>query len=74
MEEKIKAVLAEIRPHLQQDGGDVKFVSFQPETGVLKIELAGACLGCPMAKTTLNQGIGRIVKEKIPSVKEIIAV
>lgn len=74
MEDKIKAVLDEIRPHLQMDGGDVEFVSFDESSGVLSLKLKGACHGCPMAVVTLQDGIGRTVKAKIPEVKEIKAV
>ena len=72
--EKIKATLDEVRPHLQMDGGDVEFVSFDQTTGELKVKLQGACHGCPMSAMTLQNGIGRIVKEKVPEVKSVEAV
>jgi Fe-S cluster biogenesis protein NfuA len=74
IEEKIKAVLDEIRPHLQMDGGDVEFVSFDEKSGVLSLKLKGACHGCPMAVVTLQDGIGRTMKAKVPEVKEIKSV
>jgi Fe-S cluster biogenesis protein NfuA len=74
MIEKIKAVLNEIRPHLQMDGGDVEFISFDEASGVLSLKLKGACHGCPMAVVTLQDGIGRTVKARIPEVKEIKSV
>ena len=74
MEDKIKEALDEIRPHLQMDGGDVEFVSFNKEEGILKVKLQGACLGCPMSRITLQEGIGKTVREKIPEVKIIQAV
>jgi len=70
----IKSALGEIRPQLQFDGGDVEFVSFDEKTGELKVKLQGACHGCPMSAMTLQEGISRIIKEKVPEVKEIIAV
>lgn len=73
MEEKIRQALDEIRPHLQVDGGDAEFVSFDEKTGILKVKLKGACHGCPMAVMTLQDGIGKIVKAKIPEVKQIIS-
>jgi Fe-S cluster biogenesis protein NfuA len=72
-DEIIKA-LEEIRPHLQMDGGDVEFVEFDEKPGILKVKLQGACHSCPMAQITLQEGIGRVVKEKIPAVKEVLAV
>ncbi|MEK7167405.1 MAG: NifU family protein [Patescibacteria group bacterium] len=74
MENEIKKALDEIRPHLQMDGGDVEFVSFDEKTGDLKVKLKGACHGCPMSVMTLQEGIGKTIKAKIPQVKEIISV
>ncbi len=74
MQQKIEEQLAKIRPQLQMDGGDVEFVSFDEETGVLKVKLQGACSGCPMSQITLQQGIGQMVKENVPEVKELVAV
>jgi len=69
--EKIKIELDNIRPALQSDGGDLKFVKFKD--GVLEVELMGACVGCPMSQITLKDGIETQIKEKIPEVKEVIA-
>lgn len=74
IEQKIKAVLDEVRPHLQMDGGDVEFVAFDEATGELQVKLQGACHGCPMSAITLQNGIGHVVKEKVKEVKEIKAV
>ncbi len=71
IEEKIKVALDEVRPHLQMDGGDVEFVSFNEADGVLKVSLKGACHGCPMAVMTLQEGIGKAVMEKVPEVKSV---
>ncbi|MFA5020652.1 MAG: NifU family protein [Patescibacteria group bacterium] len=74
IEERIKEQLEKIRPQLQLDGGDVEFVAFEESTGILKLKLQGACVGCPMSQMTLQQGIGQLIKENIPEVKEIAAV
>lgn len=71
---QIKKVLNEVRPHLQMDGGDVDFVGFDEVSGVLELKLQGACSGCPMSQFTLQEGIGRVVKERIKEVKEVVAV
>ena len=71
MREKIEAALANIRPALQADGGDVELIGV--DEGVVKVRLTGACGGCPMAKMTLRNGVERILKEKVPEVKEVIA-
>lgn len=72
--DKIKQELNTIRPHLQMDGGDVEFVEFDDQTGTLKLRLSGHCVGCPMSQVTLQDGIGRVVKEKVSEVKEVMAV
>ena len=72
MKEKVEAVLAQIRPALQADGGDVELVDVSE--GVVKLKLRGACSGCPMATVTLQHGIERILKQQIPEVKEVVAV
>lgn len=74
MKNKIKLALDKIRPHLQMDGGDVEFISFNEKSGVLKVKLQGACHGCPMAPVTLQDGIERMIKEKVPEVKEVEAI
>lgn len=72
MREKVEVVLAQIRPALQADGGDVELVAVNE--GVVRLKLKGACGGCPMATMTLRHGIKRVLKEQIPEVKEVIAV
>jgi len=72
MKEKVEAILAQIRTSLKADGGDVELVDVNE--GTVKLRLRGACAGCPMAAMTLKHGIERILKEKIPEVKEVVAV
>jgi Fe-S cluster biogenesis protein NfuA len=70
MRDRVEAVLAEVRPSLQADGGDVELVDVSD--GVVKLRLTGACSGCPMSTMTLRDGIERILKEKIPEVKGVV--
>ena len=72
MKEKVEAILAQVRPALQADGGDVELVDVNE--GTVSLKLKGACAGCPMAAMTLQHGIERILKEKIPELKEVLAV
>ncbi len=72
MKEKVEAALAQVRPALQADGGDVELVDVNE--GVVSLKLKGACAGCPMATMTLRHRIERILKEQVPEVKEVIAV
>ncbi len=72
MQEKVQSALDKIRPALQADGGDVELVEITD--GVVKLKLKGACGGCPMASMTIKHGIEKILKERIPEVKEVVAV
>lgn len=73
MREKVEAVLDEIRPSLQADGGDVELVDVT-EDGIVKVRLKGACAGCPMSTLTLKNGIERVLKNEIPEVKSVQSV
>ncbi|HEX7363720.1 MAG TPA: NifU family protein [Dehalococcoidia bacterium] len=72
MREKIEAVLNQIRPNLVRDGGNIELVD--AADGIVKVKLTGACGGCPMASMTLKQGVERVLKERVPEVKEVVAV
>ena len=72
MREKVEKALKEIRPVLQADGGDVELVDVQD--GIVKVRLREACMGCPMATLTLQQGIKKVLMERIPEVKDVVAV
>lgn len=74
IEQQIKKALDVVRPHLQMDGGNVDFVSFNDKSGELKVKLQGACAGCPMSQMTLESGIARVVMEKVSAVKKVIAI
>ena len=71
MREKVEAALAQIRPHLQADGGDIELVDVSD--GTVKVRLLGACGGCPMAALTMKGGVERAIKENVPEVVEVIA-
>ena len=60
-----------IRPPVQADGGDIKLASVND--GVVNIDMLGACQGCPLSIATLKSGIERILMDKVPGVKEVIA-
>ncbi len=70
MKEKIEKILAEIRPNLQMDGGDVELVEVGDD-GIVKVRLTGACGGCPMSMLTLKMAIEKRLKDAIPEVKAV---
>ncbi len=73
MKAEVEKALEKIRPALQRDGGDVELVEVGAD-GIVKVNLTGACGGCPMATITLKQGIERILKQEVPAVKEVLSV
>ncbi len=71
VEGKVREEIDRIRPFIQADGGDISLVKFDEKTGVVEVVLHGACSGCPGAAMTLKSGVERILKEKVPQVKEV---
>ena len=70
IEKKVQNALSQIRPYLQQDGGDVEYVDMTNE-GVVMVRLTGHCGSCPHAMQTLKQGIESAIKKVIPEVKSV---
>ena len=73
MKEKVAEALEKVRPALQRDGGDVRLVDVNEETGVVQVELQGACKGCPMSQMTLKMGIEAYLKEQVEGVQSVEA-
>ena len=73
MREKVQAAIDKIRPALQRDGGDVILVDVTDD-GIVKVELTGACKGCPMSHMILKDGIEKFVKSEIPEIVSVESV
>jgi Fe-S cluster biogenesis protein NfuA len=71
IKEDVQGVIDQIRPQIQMDGGDIELVEVTDQ-GVVKVRLRGACAGCPGATMTLKFGVERILKQKVPGVKEVV--
>ena len=69
----IEKALEEIRPYLQQDGGDVQVIEVT-EDFVLKVRLIGACGTCEINTQTLKNGIEAVVKQHVPVIKDVVAI
>lgn len=70
LKEKVQQALNMVRPSLQADGGDVRLVEVD-ESGVVKVQLTGACGGCPMSQMTLKMGIEKVLKQNVPEVTRV---
>jgi len=73
LEEKVKDTIESLRGALQSHGGDVELVGID-EDNTVNVRLQGACQGCPGAAMTMKMGIERILKDKVPEVKQVVAV
>jgi Fe-S cluster biogenesis protein NfuA len=70
MKEKVQAALDKVRPSLQADGGDVELVEVTDD-GIVRVQLQGACKGCPMSQITLRDGIEKFLKKEIPEIQAV---
>ena len=68
--EKVTALIDQIRPYLQQDGGDIRFVELTPEN-IVRVQLRGACGSCPHAKFTLKNMVEATIIEQCPEIKGV---
>ena len=71
LHDEIEAAIDEIRPALHMDGGDCEIVNIDESQGSVSLRLLGACGGCPMSTLTLKHGIERIVKERVPRIRQV---
>jgi len=60
-----------IRPAVQEDGGDIRYVDFSVETGIVTVQLAGSCVGCPSSSVTLKNGVENMLMHYIPEVTSV---
>ncbi len=74
MRQQVEETIVVIRPALQADGGDIVLHDVNEDTGVVSVELVGACTTCPASDQTLKAGIERIMKDRIDGVTEVVQV
>ena len=67
---KIEQAFNEIRPYLQEDGGDIKLIDFTDK--IVKIKFIGACSHCHISSQTLKNGVEEVVKRYLPQIEEVI--
>jgi Fe-S cluster biogenesis protein NfuA len=70
---KVENVIQQIRPYLQQDGGDIQFIELTDDN-IVNVELLGACGSCPYSLMTLKSGVETAVKKAIPEIQAVNAV
>ncbi|MCQ3809727.1 MAG: NifU family protein [Acidimicrobiia bacterium] len=74
MQEAVAQVIEAIRPAVQADDGDIFLREVDEDTGVVTVELTGACVSCPASTVTLKAGVERILKDRVDGVTEVVNV
>lgn len=70
---KVEDVIQQIRPYLQDDGGDIDLIELTDDL-VVKVKLQGACGSCPYSLMTLKNGVEEAIKKVVPEIKEVVGV
>lgn len=70
---KVEQALDEIRPFLQNDGGDIALVSIEDDK-VVNVQLLGACVGCSVNQMTLKSGVEMTIKKYAPQIERVVSV
>lgn len=70
---KVRNVIEQIRPFLQADGGDIRFVEITDDH-IVHVELQGACGSCPYSTMTLKNGVEEAVRKAIPEIKAVVSI
>ena len=68
----LQSVIDLIRPVVQQDGGDLALVGADVEVGIVEVQLQGSCSSCAVSSTTLQAGVSRILKDRLPWVTDVL--
>jgi Fe-S cluster biogenesis protein NfuA len=72
MRDQVEATLEIIRTALQADGGDIVLHDVDEVSGLVSVELIGACAGCPSSNVTLKAGVERIMRDRVDGVTAVI--
>lgn len=70
---KVEEAIAQIRPFLENDGGNIELIEVTSDK-VVKVRLLGACSSCSMSPMTMKNGVEEAIRSAIPDVKEVVAV
>jgi len=68
----LNALLDLMRPSVQADGGDLVLIRCDVETGVVEVQLQGACSSCAISADTLQGGVTRILKDRLAWVTDVV--
>ena len=68
----VEKALAEIRPFLESDGGNISLVSIVENDRLVKVQLEGACVGCSVNQMTLKSGVEMTIKKYVPQIEKVV--
>lgn len=71
MNPEVAAVIADVRPGIQADGGDIELVDVDETHGIVTVRLSGSCVGCPSSTLTMKFGVERIMLDRVPWVTSV---
>ena len=71
LKSNIEKALDEIRPFLQNDGGDISLISIEDDK-IVKVQLEGTCVGCSVNQMTLKNGVEATIKKYAPHIQQVI--
>jgi Fe-S cluster biogenesis protein NfuA len=73
LEQRALAALEQIRPFLEEDGGDIALKEITDDF-VVKVELLGTCTNCSMNTMTFKAGVKDAILKAVPEIKDVEAV
>ncbi len=68
---QLNSLIELMRPAVQADGGDLALLFADVATGVVEVQLQGACSSCAVSSSTLQGGVDRILRDRLPWVTEV---
>jgi Fe-S cluster biogenesis protein NfuA len=66
----VQGLVKQLRPFIQRDGGDMRFIEYDVESGKLTLELLGACIGCGSAEDH-QEVVRNLLLEEVKFLKEV---
>jgi Fe-S cluster biogenesis protein NfuA len=67
----LNSIIELMRPAVQADGGDLALLSADVVTGVVEVQLQGACSSCAVSSSTLQGGVERILRDRLDWITEV---
>jgi Fe-S cluster biogenesis protein NfuA len=71
IKERVEKALEKIRPYLVADGGDISIVDITDDM-VVRVEMKGACNGCPFSMQTLKAGVEIAIIKEVPEIRQVV--